>query len=62
MAGTGAGAGLNAPAAAVVDGRILLVGGIDTSTNIPVASVPVYDIRWKRWSPLPLPPGVCRSC
>jgi N-acetylneuraminic acid mutarotase len=54
------GAGLNAPAAAVVDGRILLVGGFDTSTNIPVTSVHVYDIRSKRWSeaaPLPRPRG-----
>ncbi|HTU68377.1 MAG TPA: kelch repeat-containing protein [Steroidobacteraceae bacterium] len=54
------GNGLNAPAAAVVGDRIYLIGGFDTTTNVPTAGVFVYDTRTKAWSdaaPLPAPRG-----
>jgi len=54
------GRGVNAPAAAVAEGRIYLIGGFDTVSNVPVATVRVYDIAARTWSeaaPLPAPRG-----
>jgi N-acetylneuraminic acid mutarotase len=54
------GDGLNAPAAAVVGGRIYLIGGFSTVTNVPSDRVLVYDPTGKSWSeaaPLPAPRG-----
>jgi N-acetylneuraminic acid mutarotase len=54
------GQGLNAPAAAVVDDRIVLIGGFDTTTNVPTAQVRIYDLRARQWrdaAPLPAPRG-----
>jgi len=54
------GKGLNAPAAAVLNGRIYLIGGFNTSTNTPTDRVEVYDPVAKSWSeaaPLPEPRG-----
>lgn len=54
------GHGLNAPAAAALGGRIYLIGGFDTTTNVPTAQVLVYDATTHRWStaaPLPRPRG-----
>jgi N-acetylneuraminic acid mutarotase len=50
------GEGLNAPAAALVGGRIYVLGGFGTTTNVPTAAVRVYDTATRRWStgtPLP---------
>lgn len=52
--------GLNAPAAVALDGRIFLIGGFHTTTNVPVDRVHVYDPAAHRWSeaaPLPAPRG-----
>jgi N-acetylneuraminic acid mutarotase len=54
------GEGLNAPAAALVDRRIYLIGGFGTTTNVPTDTVRVYDPAGRRWStaaPLPEPRG-----
>ncbi|HVO89210.1 MAG TPA: kelch repeat-containing protein [Casimicrobiaceae bacterium] len=54
------GDGLNAPAAAALDGRIYVVGGFNTVTNVPSDRVLVYDIARNAWSeaaPLPAPRG-----
>lgn len=54
------GSGLNAPAAAVIGKRIYVVGGFNTTTNIPSSDVLVYDIARRNWSkaaPLPAPRG-----
>ena len=54
------GPGLNAPAAAWVDGKIYLIGGFRTDTNVPTADVQVYDIanrKWREAAPLPTPRG-----
>jgi N-acetylneuraminic acid mutarotase len=54
------GDGLNAPAAALVDVRLYLIGGFSTTSNVPVSDVHVYDIAAKSWSdaaPLPAPRG-----
>jgi N-acetylneuraminic acid mutarotase len=54
------GRGLNAPAAVILDGRVHLLGGFDTTTNVPRAGVDVYDPRTRTWSvgvPLPAPRG-----
>jgi N-acetylneuraminic acid mutarotase len=54
------GKGLNAPAAAVLNGKIYLIGGFRTDTNVPTAEVQVYDIASRKWSeaaPLPAPRG-----
>jgi len=58
--GTLPGQGLNAPAAAMLDGRIYLIGGFGTDTNVPVADVHVYDTAtrtWGRAASLPAPRG-----
>lgn len=52
--------GLNAPAAVFLDGRIHLIGGFSTVTNVPVADVLTYDPgarTWGRVAPLPAPRG-----
>jgi N-acetylneuraminic acid mutarotase len=54
------GRGLNAPAAVALNGRIYLLGGFDTDTNVPSAGVHVYDTKTRTWSqaaPLPAPRG-----
>jgi N-acetylneuraminic acid mutarotase len=54
------GDGLNAPAAVVLNGRLYLIGGFETTTNVPTARVRVYDPATRRWSeaaPLPAPRG-----
>jgi len=54
------GNGLNAPAAAVLGERIYLIGGFNTTTNVPTAEVRVYDLRTRQWTraaPLPAPRG-----
>lgn len=54
------GAGLNAPAAAVIGETIYLIGGFDTTTNVPTSRVHTFDIRTKQWAeagPLPAPRG-----
>ncbi len=54
------GSGLNAPAGVVLDGKIYLIGGFDTDTNVPSAGVLVYDTAARTWShaaPLPAPRG-----
>jgi N-acetylneuraminic acid mutarotase len=54
------GHGLNAPAAAALGERIYLIGGFDTTTNVPTAQVLVYDTHAHQWSaaaPLPRPRG-----
>ena len=54
------GNGLNAPAAAVVEGRIYLIGGFNTTTNVPSDEVLVFDPATRTWSnaaPLPAPRG-----
>jgi N-acetylneuraminic acid mutarotase len=54
------GSGLNAPAAAVLDGKIYLIGGFGTVTNRPTSEVLVYTLNTKQWSraaDLPAPRG-----
>jgi N-acetylneuraminic acid mutarotase len=54
------GHGLNAPAAVAIGSRIYLIGGFDTTTNVPTAQVLVYDTRARQWrtaAPLPRPRG-----
>jgi N-acetylneuraminic acid mutarotase len=54
------GDGLNAPAAAVLGGRIYLIGGFNTTTNVPSDRVLVYDPAKRTWSeaaPMPAPRG-----
>ena len=54
------GAGLNAPAAVALDGKVYLIGGFVTDTNLPSAGVLVYDTKARTWSdaaPLPTPRG-----
>jgi N-acetylneuraminic acid mutarotase len=54
------GEGLNAPAAVVLGGRIYLIGGFSTVTNVPVTDVRVYDPAKHAWTsaaPLPAPRG-----
>ena len=54
------GEGLNAPAAAYVDGRIYVIGGFGTTTNLPTDEVRVLDVESGAWSeaaPLPAARG-----
>ena len=54
------GAGLNAPAAALLDDEIYVIGGFNTVTNLPSDRVLVFDVRTRAWSeatPLPQPRG-----
>jgi len=58
--GTIPGPGLNAPAAVALNGKIYLIGGFETDTNIPGDRVLVYDTTTRTWSraaPLPTPRG-----
>jgi N-acetylneuraminic acid mutarotase len=45
--------GLNAPAAALLDDRIFLIGGFGTTSNVPVAEVRVLDTKTLEWSSAP---------
>lgn len=47
------GEGLNAPAAVVLDGRIYLIGGFGTVTNVPTPTVRVFDPKTSAWSKAP---------
>src|SRR4051794_8107748 len=52
--------GLNAPAAVVLNQRIYLIGGFEEQTNLPTATVDVYDPHGNTWAaaaPLPAPRG-----
>jgi len=61
------GDGLNATAAVVLDNRILVIGGFNTTTNVPTADVLAYDLGTHAWvsaestppapPPLPAPRG-----
>ena len=54
------GNGLNAPAAVALHDRIYLIGGFNTTTNVPSSEVLVYDLTRRSWSnaaPLPAPRG-----
>jgi N-acetylneuraminic acid mutarotase len=54
------GQGLNAPAVAEVDGRIYLLGGFNTVTNVPSDRTLVFDTGTRQWSErarLPAPRG-----
>lgn len=54
------GQGLNATAAAFLGGRVYLIGGFGTVTNVPVADVLTYDPSARAWgnaAPLPAPRG-----
>ena len=54
------GEGLNAPAAALLDGKIYVIGGFGTTTNVATADVHVYDLATRTWSdaaPLPAARG-----
>jgi N-acetylneuraminic acid mutarotase len=54
------GEGVNAPAAAALNGAIYLIGGFGTTTNRPVTTVRRYDLGRREWSevaPLPAPRG-----
>jgi len=52
------GEGLNAPAAAAIDGRIYVIGGFKTVTNVPTDEVWIYKPSTHSWTaaaPLPAP-------
>jgi N-acetylneuraminic acid mutarotase len=54
------GPGLNGPAAVALNGKIYLIGGFETDTNVPSSGVHVYDTTTRTWSraaPLPAPRG-----
>lgn len=54
------GRGRNAPAAVALDGDIYVLGGFDTTSNVPVDIVDVYAMGTRRWSvgaPLPTARG-----
>ena len=54
------GEGLNAPAAVAIDGRIYVIGGFKTVTNVPTDEVWIYkpsSRSWTRAAPLPAPRG-----
>ncbi len=54
------GEGLNAPAAVIFERRLWVIGGFGTTSNVPVATVSVYDFESRAWSeaaPLPAPRG-----
>ncbi len=54
------GRGLNAPAAAVLDHQLFVIGGFDMASNVPTDRVVVYDLdhhRWRESEPLPAPRG-----
>lgn len=45
--------GLNAPAAVFFERRLWVIGGFGTTSNVPVASVRVYDFEARAWSDAP---------
>jgi N-acetylneuraminic acid mutarotase len=52
--------GLNAPAAAALDGRIYVIGGFTGTSNVPTGRVSVYHVAagvWTEAAPLPRPRG-----
>jgi N-acetylneuraminic acid mutarotase len=54
------GHGLNAPVAAAIGPLVYLIGGFDTTTNVPTAQVRAYDTRthaWRDVESLPRPRG-----
>lgn len=54
------GEGLNAPAAVAIGGKIFVIGGFKTVTNVPTSEVLVYDVVTHAWSnaaPLNAPRG-----
>ena len=54
------GGGVNAPAAALLGGRIYVIRGFGTTANVPTADVLVYDLATRSWgeaAPLPAPRG-----
>jgi N-acetylneuraminic acid mutarotase len=54
------GGGLNAPAAVTLGDRIVVIGGFETTTNVPTRRVLEYDIptrAWRTLAPLPAPRG-----
>lgn len=54
------GDGLNAPTAIVLNERIYVIGGFNTTTNVPNAQMQVYDLASQTWgevAPLPSPRG-----
>ncbi len=54
------GAGLNAPAAALVGERLYVLGGFNLLTNVPTDELLAYDLAKRSWSklaPLPAPRG-----
>jgi len=54
------GSGLNAPAAVSFGNRIYLIGGFNTTTNVPSDKVLVFDVGTRAWSEaasLPAPRG-----
>ncbi len=54
------GRGLNAPAAVALGGRIYVIGGFATVTNVPTDEVNIYHPATRMWSkatPLPSPRG-----
>ncbi len=54
------GEGLNAPAAVIFERRLWVIGGFGTTSNVPVATVRVYDFEshtWSKSTPLPAPRG-----
>ena len=54
------GEGLNAPAAVLLEGRIYVIGGFGTTTNVATTDVHVYELAKRTWSeaaPLPAARG-----
>jgi N-acetylneuraminic acid mutarotase len=54
------GEGLNAPVAVAIGGRIYVIGGFKTVTNVPTSEVLAYDLATRTWSsaaPLNSPRG-----
>jgi len=54
------GRGLNAPAAVALGDVLVVIGGFETSTNVPTDRVLAYDTRTRAWralAPLPAPRG-----
>jgi len=51
------GEGLNAPAAVIFEQRLWVIGGFGTTSNVPVASVRIYDFETRTWSDGPQLPA-----
>lgn len=54
------GSGLNAPAAVALGDTLVVIGGFETTTNVPTDRVLAYDTRTRAWrtlAPLPAPRG-----